>query len=217
MRLVVRDVGFTYPRGDHPVLTSVSCDIPAGTAAAIIGPSGSGKTTLLSLMGDLLPLRTGSIEAVDSRGIGHPLAEAATWVFQTVSLLPARNVLDNAAIGAHSDGAPKADALSRAKDCLARVGMAGRERDPARTLSGGEAQRVAIARAMASNRPLLLADEPTGQLDARTSAAVLDAMIDARGDRTVVIVTHDLEVAARCDMTFELRDGALHTRPGRVP
>lgn len=212
MRLVASGVTFAYARGDHQVLDGVEFDIPAGSSAAIIGPSGSGKTTLLSLMGRLLPMQAGSIQAIDAAGTERPLAETATWVLQTVSLLPDRTALDNVAVGAYSDGASRADARERAVASLASVGLAGREHDPARILSGGEAQRVAIARALASRRPIILADEPTGQLDARTSATVLDAMVGAHGERTVVIVTHDPEVAQRCDIVLELRDGRILER-----
>lgn len=212
MRLVASNVAYTYPRGDHQVLAGVTFEIPAGTSAAIIGPSGSGKTTLLSLMGHLLPMQAGSIHALDDDDREVSLQEAASWVLQTVSLLPDRTALDNVAVGAYSDGASRADAVARSRECLASVGLAGREDEPARILSGGEAQRVAIARALASRRPIILADEPTGQLDAKTSATVLEAMIGAHGERTVVIVTHDPEVAERCDLVLELRDGVIHER-----
>ena len=212
MRLIARDVTYTYPRGDHQVLGGVTFEIPAGTSAAIVGPSGSGKTTLLSLMGHLLPMQSGVIAAIGDDGKERPLGDTASWVLQTVSLLPDRTAADNVAIGAYSEGASKADARAREREYLAAVGLAGRESDAARILSGGEAQRVAIARALASKRPIILADEPTGQLDARTSATVLVAMIGAHGERTVVIVTHDPEVAQRCDLVLELRDGVIYER-----
>lgn len=217
MRLVASGVSYTYPRGDHQVLAGVDFEIPAGTSAAIIGPSGSGKTTLLSLMGHLLPMQAGSIHALDDSAGGDAaprvsLKEAASWVLQTVSLFPDRSALDNVIVGAYSDGASRPDAAARSRECIASVGLAGKENDPARILSGGEAQRVAIARALASRRPIILADEPTGQLDARTSSTVLEAIIGAHGERTVVIVTHDPEVAERCDLVLELRDGVIHER-----
>lgn len=212
MRLVASGVTYQYPQGDHQVLAGVDFDIPPGSSAAIVGPSGSGKTTLLSLMGHLLPLQAGTITAVDENGNERALTQTSSWVLQTVSLLPDRSAIDNVAVGAYSDGAGLADARDRALVCLDAVGLAGREDDPARILSGGEAQRVAIARALASHRPIILADEPTGQLDARTSATVLDAMVGAHGERTVVIVTHDPEVADHCDVVLELRDGRIHER-----
>lgn len=210
MRLVARDISFTYPRSTEPVLKGVDFDIPAGSSAAIIGPSGSGKTTLLSLIGQLLPMQHGMIEAIDDRGTARHPNEVASWVFQTISLLPDRTALDNVAVGAYSDGASRNDALERAALYLRRVGLSPQVNASARILSGGEAQRVAIARALASHRPVILADEPTGQLDAKTSSIVLDAMIGAHGERTVLIVTHDPEVADRCDLILELRDGQVH-------
>lgn len=212
MQLIAQGVTYQYPRGDHQVLAGVDFVIPDGASAAIVGPSGSGKTTLLSLMGRLLPWQHGTIHALDEDGREHALSNAASWVLQTVSLLPDRTALDNVAVGAYSAGASTADARARSLQCLAAVGLAGHEHDPARILSGGEAQRVAIARALASQRPIILADEPTGQLDARTSSTVLEAMIGAQGERTVVIVTHDPEVAARCDLVLELRDGVIYDR-----
>ncbi len=210
MRLVAKGLTFTYPNASEPVLRGVDLDVPSGASAAVIGPSGSGKTTLLSLVGRLLKMQGGTIEAISADGVAHHPYEVSSWVFQTVSLLPDRSAVDNVAVGAYSDGASRDDGRERAVACLAEVGLAGREEDPARILSGGEAQRIAIARALASRRPIILADEPTGQLDARTSATVLDAMLGAHGERTVLVVTHDPEVAARCDVVLELRDGVVH-------
>lgn len=212
MRLEATGVSYTYPRGDHQVLAGVSFGIPSGTSAAIVGPSGSGKTTLLSLMGRLLPMQAGSVHALDSSGTAHHLEDTVSWVLQTVSLLPDRTVLDNVMVGAFSAGATRADAVASSREALDSVGLAGRAGEPARILSGGEAQRVAIARALASQRPIILADEPTGQLDAKTSAVVLDAMVGAHQGRTVVVVTHDMAVADRCDRVLELRDGVIHER-----
>jgi putative ABC transport system ATP-binding protein/lipoprotein-releasing system ATP-binding protein len=214
VRLVARGVTFTYPHARDPVLRGVNLDIPSGTSAAVMGPSGSGKTTLLSLVGRLLTMQGGTVEAIDADGAARHPYEVAAWVFQTVSLLPDRSALDNVAVGAYLDGAGREEARVRAAAHLAQVGLDGHERDPARILSGGEAQRVAIARALASRRPIILADEPTGQLDASTSAAVLDAMIGAHAERTVMIVTHDPEVAERCDIVVELRDGEAHVVRG---
>ncbi|MBN2177516.1 MAG: ATP-binding cassette domain-containing protein [Demequinaceae bacterium] len=210
MRLVARGVTFSYPRSPEPVLKGVDFDIPSGHSAAIIGPSGSGKTTLLSLIGRLLSMQEGTVEAIAPDGTVRPPYEVASWVFQTISLLPDRTAADNVAIGAYSDGATREEAQSRARDYLGRVGLTPHAEIPTRILSGGEAQRVAIARALASHRPVILADEPTGQLDAKTSASVLEAMIGAHGERTVLVVTHDPEVADRCDLILELRDGRVH-------
>lgn len=136
MRLSARDVSYMYPRGDHQVLAGVAFDIPAGISAAFVGPSGSGKTTLLSLMGHLLPMQSGVIAAVDEDGHERSLADTASWVLQTVSLLPDRTAADNVAVGAYSDGASRADARDRAVEYLAAVGLAGHDSDSARILSG---------------------------------------------------------------------------------
>ncbi len=210
MRLVARGVTYRYPRSAQPVLKGIDFDIPSGHSAAIIGPSGSGKTTLLSLIGHLLATQGGTVEAFAPDGTAHSPHEVTSWVFQTISLLPDRTATDNVAIGAYSDGADRNAARTRAGDYLDMVGLTPQADEPARTLSGGEAQRVAIARALASHRPVILADEPTGQLDAKTSAVVLDAMIGSHGERTVLVVTHDPEVADRCDLVLELQNGQVH-------
>ncbi|WP_157732453.1 ABC transporter ATP-binding protein [Cellulomonas sp. CW35] len=215
MRLVADDLSFRYPRGDHDVLSSLSCDVPSGASAAIIGPSGSGKTTLLALLGGLLAPQRGRFRCVDDQGGEHVPRDVSTWVLQTVSLLPDRSVLDNVCVGAYLDGASRSEAVRRAMGSLEEMGLRERAEDPAKVLSGGEAQRVAIARALSSHRTVLFADEPTGQLDASTTAAVLDAML-ASARRTVVLVTHDESAAARCDIVLRLRDGVLVTERSTV-
>jgi ABC-type lipoprotein export system ATPase subunit len=215
VRVVAANLEYRYPRGDHSVLAGASFEVPFGTSAAIVGPSGSGKTTLLSLIGGLLPLQSGHIAAVDGSGEEHRVSDIASWVLQTVSLLGDRTAAANVEVGAFSDGATREQAAARAGRYLAAVGLAEHSERIARTLSGGEAQRVAIARALASERPVIIADEPTGQLDAATSAAVIEALIGTHAERTVIVVTHDLDVAASCDLVFELRDGAIHERSTR--
>lgn len=208
MRLVAEQLRFRYPHGDQDVLAALTLDIASGVRAAIIGPSGSGKTTLLSLLGGLLAPQQGAFHAVDANGQRHVPRNVSTWVLQTVSLLPERTVLDNTKLGAFLDGASSSEADARARRALGAMGLDHRADEPARVLSGGEAQRVAIARALSSNRPLLFADEPTGQLDAATTDHVLDALF-AAANRTVVLVTHDEAAAARCDVVYRLKDGGL--------
>src|SRR5690606_10329802 len=160
VRVVARGVRFTYPRANTQVLAGVDFDIPANAVAAIVGTSGSGKTTLLSLMGGLLSMQEGTITSIDDDGVERPLTDTASWILQTVSLLPDRTAADNVAIGAYSDRATRTEAMARARETLTAVGLADRAKEPARILSGGEAQRVAIARALASQRPVILADCP---------------------------------------------------------
>jgi ABC-type lipoprotein export system ATPase subunit len=214
VRLVADDLWFRYPGGDHDVLAGLSCDIASGASAAIVGPSGSGKTTLLALLGGLVAPQRGRFVCVDRPGLDHAPREVSVWVLQTVSLLPERTVLDNVCLGAYFDGATRSEAIPRASDALESMGLRDRAGEPAGILSGGEAQRVAIARALASTRPVLFADEPTGQLDATTTTVVLDAMF-ASAHRTVVLVTHDDAAAARCDVVLRLRDGVLLSEPAR--
>nr|WP_255633024.1 ATP-binding cassette domain-containing protein [Demequina sp. TTPB684] len=211
--MIIRDLTFRYPGGDHDVLSGLECDIPTGTTAAIVGPSGSGKTTLISVLGGLLPTQGGTIRCVDSTGGSHSMSDVSTWVLQTVSLLPERTVLDNVCLGAYLDGASTSEARIRARAALDDMGLAEREDETARVLSGGEAQRVAIARALASDRPVLFADEPSGQLDAETTSRVMDAML-SKARRTVVLVTHDEEAASRCDTILRLKGGRLTPERG---
>lgn len=213
MRLVVDGLHYRYPGCERAVLADLSFQVASGASAAIVGPSGSGKTTLLSVLGGLLPPQRGEFRCTDSVGRDHAPADVATWVLQTVSLLPERSVGDNVCLGAYLDGASRGLARERATEALAAVGMADRAGDPARTMSGGEAQRVAIARVLASVRPVIFADEPTGQLDASTTEVVLDALF-ALAPRTIVLITHDETAAARCDLVLRLVDGALRREDG---
>lgn len=212
MRLTAAGVTFGYSRTRRPVLDGLACDLAAGSTTAIVGPSGSGKTTLLSLLGGLLRPQAGRFACIDASGRSFPPRDVATWVLQTVSVLPDRSVEDNVRLGAYLDGADREQARRRARRALTDVGLDDRRDEPAGVLSGGEAQRVAIARALASERTLLLADEPTGQLDGATTDVVLDAMF-AAARRTLVLVTHDERAAARCARILHLRDGRLHDAP----
>ncbi|MHB1430664.1 MAG: ABC transporter ATP-binding protein [Streptosporangiaceae bacterium] len=212
-------VSRTYRTGDGlPVLalSDVTLDISAGQSVAVTGRSGSGKSTLLHLAGamdaaDRGTITVGEVElsrlsdaqrAVFRRGIG--------FVFQRFHLLPSLTACDNVA-------APVIpfrtafDKRARAADLLARVGLAGRENDLPARLSGGQQQRVAIARALIGDPALLLADEPTGNLDSATGAEVLELMFSLRRDRgmTLILATHDPAVAARCDRVIWLSDGTV--------
>lgn len=213
MRLTVRGLRHRYAARLPYVLDGVDLDIGEGEAVAIAGPSGSGKTTLLALLGGLLPVQSGEVCVIDGDGAAHPPADWVAWVLQTVNVLADRTVADNACLGAFSRGLTRGEATAEAKRWLDAVGLGDRAGDPVRVLSGGEVQRVVIARALASARPVLLADEPTGQLDAATTGSVLSALLDRSHRRTVVVVTHDPEVASRCDRVLRLRGGTLRAEP----
>lgn len=208
MRVSAERLSYRYPGATRPVLDDLSCELPAGSTTAIVGPSGSGKTTLMALLGGLLAPQAGAFACVGRDGRRFAPRDVSTWVLQTVSLLPDRSVEDNVRIGAYLDGVDTSTARDRARAALTDMGLGDRASDRAGLLSGGEAQRVAIARALACSRPVLFADEPTGQLDARTTDLVLDALL-AGARRTLVLVTHDARAASRCDRVLVLEDGRL--------
>jgi putative ABC transport system ATP-binding protein len=198
-----------HPRAD-PVLTQVDLRFEEGESVAVMGPSGSGKSTLLAILGGLLRPTAGSVN-IDGQPLPHGAGERAalfSWVFQTVNALGRRTALDNVVLPLLAQGDSRFQAESRGRQVLDDVGLTARTRARASVLSGGELQRLCIARALANTPRYLLADEPTGQLDHRTSIQVLDALWEARTpSTTMIIATHDAEVAARCDRIVRLIDG----------
>jgi putative ABC transport system ATP-binding protein len=197
-------------------LAEVTLDIPAGQAVAVTGRSGSGKSTLLHLAGAMDTRDSGTL-TVDGNDLGAMSDKQRTlyrrgvgFVFQRFHLLPALTACDNVA-------APVLpfrtgyDKRAKARDLLAAVGLEGREHDLPSRLSGGQQQRVAIARALIGDPRLLLADEPTGNLDSVTGAEVLDLLFALHRDRglTLILATHDPAVAARCERVIQLQDGAV--------
>ena len=211
MRLAAAEVSFRYPGSRDDVLTDVTLKFEHGSATAIVGPSGSGKSTLAAVLGGLLVPTRGAVHCADARGVAVGPRDVSAWVFQTLSLVPERTALDNVCIGAYLDGCTVHEAETRARQALGDLGLSNRVSTRARLLSGGESQRVAIARALVSKRQVIFADEPTGQLDATTSALVLNALFSAH-DRTIVLVTHDEQAAARCDHHVTLWDGRARVR-----
>lgn len=215
MPLTLDGIGHQYQR-ERWVLSDVSLSIAEGEAVALIGPSGSGKTTLLSILGLLLlPTRgkllvDGTAPPRRERDRSQLRASKYAWVFQTSNSLGRRTATDNAALGLLARGATREQAEVKAKDALASVGLSDLTNQPAFKLSGGELQRMCIARAVSVEPRFLLADEPTGQLDQRTSQQVLDALWAARQPATaLVMATHDIEAARRCDRVIRLENGRL--------
>jgi len=217
-RLELRNVSKRLRSGERELLVvdSVSLAVAAGEFVAVLGPSGSGKSTLLGLAAGLDRPSSGEV-LLDGRPI-HDLSEDALarlrrgrvgFVFQSFQLLGNLTALENVLLPVELAGA--GDAERRARALLAAVGLAERGHHYPSQLSGGEQQRVALARAFAIEPALLLADEPTGNLDGATGAIVLDLLAGLRREHgtTLVLVTHDPEVAARADRRVQLRDGRV--------
>ena len=214
----VRDLVMRLPGNGRPVtiLDGVSLDVAAGEVVAITGPSGSGKSTLLGLIAGLDTPSAGSI-AVDGVEVTD-LGETALarfrrrtlgFVFQSYHLIPTLTAAENVAVPLELAGVPEPLAAARAR--LAEVGLGERADHYPAQLSGGEQQRVAIARAVALTPPLLLADEPTGNLDSATGAQIVDLLLALNRERrsTLLLVTHDASLAARAGRAIALRDGRV--------
>ncbi len=212
-RAVTSDDGATLS-----ILDDVSFTIAAGEAIAIVGASGSGKSTLLGLLAGLDSPSGGSVRirgqdlfALDEDGRAELRGACVGFVFQSFQLLPALTALENVMLPLELAG--RRDARQEAESWLGRVGLSGRLGHYPRQLSGGEQQRVAVARAFAPRPALVLADEPTGNLDVATGEAVIELMfsLNAESGTTLVLVTHDNALAARCGRTLRLAAGRLES------
>ena len=199
------------------ILQDVSFQVGAGESIAIVGASGSGKSTLLGLLAGLdqpsggsVRIRGTDIFMLDEDERAALRGETIGFVFQSFQLLPALSALENVMLPLELAGAPDAATVSR--QWLERVGLSGRLNHYPKHLSGGEQQRVALARAFAPSPALLLADEPTGNLDAATGKAIIDLLfaLNVEHGTTLVLVTHDEALAGRCDRQFRMREGRLH-------
>jgi len=202
------------------VLKGIDMKIERGELVALMGPSGCGKSTLLNIIGGLLPGDTGEIE-LESRkyGLKNPSAVVDVrrtmvgWIFQDFHLLDHLSALDNVAMALEISGVPSKEAEKRALVALDRVNLGDRVNHVPDQLSGGQQQRVAIARAIAGNRPLLLADEPTGNLDIASGAEVLQLFRDLCHDEenpiSILMVTHDPDLASKADRMLLMREGKV--------
>jgi putative ABC transport system ATP-binding protein len=214
----VRDLRLTVPSVAGPVniLRGIDLDVAAGEAVGIVGPSGSGKTSLLMVLSGLERASSGSvmlaghsITAMDEDALARLRREAIGIVFQAFHLIPTMTALENVAVPLELAGIR--DATDRARAALDAVGLAHRLTHLPGQLSGGEQQRVALARAFAPRPRLLLADEPTGNLDQATGDTVMDLLFRLRAETgtTLMLITHNAHLAARCSRRLHLADGCV--------
>ena len=216
-RIDLDDLTKRYRIGEVEVtaLEAVNLHVDEAAFVAIVGPSGCGKTTLLNMIGALDTPTSGSVRVDGVEVSGASQADRAklrrhgvTFIFQTFNLFPSLTALENVRFGA--DAARTSDSAARARQALAQVGLADRDAHFPHQLSGGEQQRVAIARALATGNPIVLADEPTGELDFRTGVQILEVLEEqARAGMTVLVVTHNREIARVADRVIELSSGRI--------
>ncbi len=213
----MQDINKVYLMGvrELEVLSRVNLSIDKGELVAIMGPSGSGKSTMLNLIGCLDKPTSGSYYLEDREVNNLSSGELALirgqkigFVFQTFNLLPRLSALANVELGMRYVGGVD---RKRALEALAKVGLSDRAKHRPNELSGGEQQRVAIARALVKNPPLILADEPTGNLDSRTGAEIISILTSLHAEQkiTVVMITHDSDVAHHCQRIVHLKDGQV--------
>ncbi len=214
----------TSGAGQLTILKPMTLNIARGQSVAITGASGSGKSTLLGLIAGLdspssgrIRLDDEDITALDEERLARLRGAKVGIVFQFFHLIPSLTALENVMVPMEISG--RADARVRAQALIDEVGLTGRGHHYPSQLSGGEQQRVAIARALSNDPPILLADEPTGNLDSETGQQVISLLMDVkrRHGRTLVLVTHDVELAARTDRVVRLRDGAIVNDLGGPP
>ena len=206
----------SYEKGSIKALDGVNLVIERGDFVSIIGPSGSGKSTLLNMLGGLDKPTSGTviIDGVDitkEKDLSDLRSDKVGFIFQLHNLIPNLNALDNVEIPLIGTGMKEKEMKQRAEYLLEAVGLGDRMKQKPNKLSGGQRQRIAIARALVNNPSIILADEPTGSLDTKTGARILDLLrnIQENNNVTLIIVTHDPEVAAMANRTIKIRDGRI--------
>ena len=213
----LKDITKVYPMGNRElkVLREVSLNIEKGELVAIMGPSGSGKSTMLNLLGCLDKPTSGSyflegreVSRLSSGELAAVRSQKVGFVFQTFNLLPRLSALANVELGMRYAGGVD---RKRAMEALATVGLSDRANHRPTELSGGEMQRVAIARAIVKNPPLILADEPTGNLDSRSGAEIISILTSLHAEQgsTLIMITHDANIASHCQRIIHIMDGQV--------
>jgi len=212
------EVTKTYDAGESAVqaLRGIDVAIQQGEFVAIIGPSGSGKSTLMHIIGCLDSPSEGKywldgedVATLSARALARIRNQKIGFVFQTFNLLPRATILKNVELPLLYAGLPRAERRERAMAVLERVGLGNRSKARPNELSGGQRQRVAIARALVNNPSLVLADEPTGNLDQKTGSEIIDIFEDLAGEETIVLVTHDPAIASRTGRRIKIVDGQI--------
>ena len=217
----IRNMSKTYTMGSEMIyaLREVDLDVSVNEYVALMGPSGSGKSTLMNLLGCLdtptsgdYYLRGEQVSIMEDAELAEIRNKLIGFVFQTFNLLPRMTALDNVALPLVYSGVSKHQRIERAQEVLSIVGLADRMLHKPNELSGGQRQRVAIARALVNNPAIILADEPTGNLDSRTSEEIMQIFHDIhKNGNTIIIVTHEPDIAEYAQRTVRLRDGRVES------
>jgi putative ABC transport system ATP-binding protein len=215
----LEDVSRVYDLGkvQVPALLDVDLQVADGEFLAIVGPSGSGKSTMMNILGCLDRPTSGRyvldgqpVDELNDDGLAFVRSRSIGFVFQSYNLLPRTSALENVAAPLMYQGVPRKERLQRAQVVLDRLGLGDRLNHVPSELSGGQQQRVGIARALVTEPAMILADEPTGNLDSHSGAEVLELFRDLHAlGRTIVLITHDIEVAQAADRAVHIRDGRL--------
>jgi len=223
----LHDAERIYRLGGEEVhaLAGVDLEIDRGEYLAIMGPSGSGKSTLMNVLGCLDTLTRGSyllngtpVQELDDDELAAIRNREIGFVFQTFNLLPRTDAVSNVALPLLYSGLPRAERIRRATTALERVGLGHRLRHRSNELSGGQCQRVAIARALVNEPSIILADEPTGNLDSATSEEIMELLDQLHGEgKTILLVTHEPDIAEHARRQIQLRDGAVVSDTAAVP
>jgi ABC-type lipoprotein export system ATPase subunit len=214
----LRDVVKSYRKGSELVtaVDGIDLEVQEKGLVAIVGPSGSGKSTLLHMLGAMDRPTSGRVAVagrtmndLSERELTNFRRDTVGFVFQSFNLIPNLSALENVTLPMEFSGIAKDERVRRAKSLLDRFGLGPRLNHRPKELSGGEMQRVAIARALANEPPLVLADEPTGNLDSRTGQIIYQLLKEVSQDRTVLVVTHDERLAQLADRVLHIRDGRI--------